>query len=148
MENENISNIEKYISAIIADDNESARKIARYFLSKESMDIIEVSSGVGVVSRVCKQPLDLLILDWKMPQLAGPETLKMLDKILLESNQTNTLYVIVYSSSNLESLILPLSTRYSILGYINKSWALDVQKKKFDKMIEALNKKLRISSAA
>jgi response regulator RpfG family c-di-GMP phosphodiesterase len=142
------SEMELYISALIADDDDSSRKIARYFLDFDSISISEVENGAAVLSTVFKNKIDLIILDWKMPNLTGSETLKLLDIVLKQSESRKKIYVIIYSSFEIEHMILPISSSFKILGYVNKNWSVEIQKRKFSKMLDAFMRKAWRSSAA
>lgn len=61
---------------ILADDEDPFREIVRDFLSQHGFQVIAVENGLAALNALDKNPgVDLLIIDWNMPVLAGPELL-------------------------------------------------------------------------
>jgi two-component system, NtrC family, response regulator AtoC len=61
---------------LIADDDASIRSLLNEMLSDEGYEIIEVKSGAEVLRAVPKVEPNLLILDFKMPDMDGIEVLR------------------------------------------------------------------------
>ncbi|HEY3824619.1 MAG TPA: LytTR family DNA-binding domain-containing protein [Bryobacteraceae bacterium] len=68
--------------AVIADDEELARRILREFLEKEpGMEIVtECTNGFEAVKAVAEHKPDVLFLDVQMPKLDGFEVLELIDR--------------------------------------------------------------------
>ncbi len=64
------------LKALIADDNANAREILEQLLRDISCDVASVSSGSEVLKALQKDAkgFDLVVLDWRMPDLDGFET--------------------------------------------------------------------------
>jgi signal transduction histidine kinase/DNA-binding response OmpR family regulator/HPt (histidine-containing phosphotransfer) domain-containing protein len=65
---------------LIVDDNEVSRMIFMQHLESFSLQCKALPSGKKAIEelKTCKQPYDLIILDWKMPEMDGIETAKVI----------------------------------------------------------------------
>ncbi len=72
---------------LIIDDDASLRRQIKFRLEKhEGLTVVEAKNGEsGLVSADVENP-DLIILDWVMPDIQGPE---VLDQLKLKSNTQN-----------------------------------------------------------
>lgn len=62
-------------SILIADDDETVRGLLRMTLPAESYEILEAADGDQALAIQRSRPVDLLLLDWRMPERAGAEVL-------------------------------------------------------------------------
>nr|WP_242390631.1 PAS domain-containing hybrid sensor histidine kinase/response regulator [Pararhodospirillum photometricum] len=73
------------VRALVADDNAAARAVLVLALSRLGITVEAVDKGQAVLERVARAqagtapPLDLLVLDWRMPDLDGDEVCARLD---------------------------------------------------------------------
>ena len=67
-------------SILICDDEEGIRESLKLILEKE-YDVKFASSGDEAIRKIKEDPVDIVILDIKMPKKDGLETLKELKKI-------------------------------------------------------------------
>jgi len=64
------------LKVLVADDSKTMRRILlRTLKSLGVHDAVEASNGREAVYRFRNQPFDLVLLDWEMPELSGPEVL-------------------------------------------------------------------------
>jgi len=64
-------------SVLIAEDHSAARKILTVLIQKLGVTKVEsVQNGVEALAKIQEQPVDLLIVDWNMPEMDGLELLK------------------------------------------------------------------------
>src|SRR5215207_9774013 len=63
---------------LVADDDASIRSLLKDMLSDEGYEIVEVKSGAEVLRAVPKVEPNLLILDFKMPDMDGIDVLRRL----------------------------------------------------------------------
>lgn len=131
--------------ALIIDDSKFSREVAQYFMNEFDYDVEMVTNGAEALQWIQRQEADLLILDWKMPEIPGRETLIIADRILserkilqIEKLEDEKLKVIIYSSTQIEELALPQVKALQVIGYVNKSWYLDLQKKRFRFLVRSL----------
>ncbi|WP_299490230.1 SpoIIE family protein phosphatase [uncultured Shewanella sp.] len=74
----------KHISILIAEDSNTQRYILKQLLTSMGLDISSCANGQDALSMFKKSPTDIVITDWHMPLIAGPElcqTLKQLPNI-------------------------------------------------------------------
>jgi YesN/AraC family two-component response regulator len=66
---------------LICDDEEGVRESLKLIL-EDDYDLVFAASGNDAIEKVRKTPVDLAILDIKMPRMSGIEVLRSLKKIL------------------------------------------------------------------
>jgi len=62
-------------SILLVDDTQSNRMVVRSFLKKSNVEIIEAEDGAKALKCLEQRPVDLVLLDMKMPIMDGEETL-------------------------------------------------------------------------
>ena len=65
-------------TVLIADDEESLRILVRTTLDEPAYRILEASDGASALQLARSERPDLLVLDWNMPKMTGPEVIKEL----------------------------------------------------------------------
>ncbi len=63
---------------LVADDEMSIRLLYSEELKEEGYDVITASNGKEALEIVSREPLDLVILDIKMPEMSGIEVLRQI----------------------------------------------------------------------
>ncbi|WP_420548160.1 response regulator [Curvivirga sp.] len=87
-------------SVLIVDDEISTRAILKARLGqKEGYDILEAANGTEALEKIFENQPDVVILDWKMPDLTGIEVLKE----LRQNEETHDIPVIMLTSKKLVS---------------------------------------------
>ncbi len=66
----------KDLSILIVDDNRVNRQVARAFLAPYGPSLIEADSGQQTLDFLSAAKIDLVLLDMRMPDMDGPETIK------------------------------------------------------------------------
>jgi CheY-like chemotaxis protein len=66
---------------LIADDDESIRRLLRLTLPNEGFEIVEARDGAEALERAFDDAPDLVVLDWRMPNRSGEEVLRELIKL-------------------------------------------------------------------
>ena len=69
------------LSILIIEDGKSQREMLRDFLRGEGYDVSEAENGQKALEKVRKDYFDLLLLDYKMPEMNGLEVLKQVKGI-------------------------------------------------------------------
>lgn len=69
------------LSILIIEDGKSQREMLRDFLRGEGYDVSEAENGQKTLDQVRKNYFDLLLLDYKMPEMNGLEVLKQVKGI-------------------------------------------------------------------
>jgi two-component system, sensor histidine kinase and response regulator len=86
------------LKALIADDNANAREILQQMLCDISCDVTPVSSGSEVLNALKQDAdgFDLVVLDWRMPDLDGFETARRIRNKLHLSRMPKIFMVTAY----------------------------------------------------
>lgn len=85
------------------------------------------TSGEEAVREITNNDYDLLVLDWQMPLMNGPETLVCAQDIISYDSTfrlpwiTNQLPVLTYSGQEIEKTAIPSCENFEFVGHIRKS---------------------------
>jgi diguanylate cyclase (GGDEF)-like protein len=71
------------IKILIADDDPDIRDILKLTLSEENYETIEAGNGEEALKIIRAKPLDLVLLDYKMPKMDGRQLCNLIKKDLL-----------------------------------------------------------------
>lgn len=71
------------IKILIADDDPDIRDILKLTLSEENYEVIEAANGEEALEIIRSKPLELALLDYKMPKMNGREVCNLVKKDLL-----------------------------------------------------------------
>ncbi len=71
------------IKILIADDDPDIRDILKLTLSEENYETIEAENGEEALKIIRSKPLDLVLLDYKMPKIDGRQVCNLIKKDLL-----------------------------------------------------------------
>ena len=71
---------EKRVNVLIVDDESAIRDMVRYVLGKSGMQVQCADSGREALDKINEQPPDILLVDWMMPNMSGPELTRRLRK--------------------------------------------------------------------
>jgi len=66
------------MNVILAEDDLDIQLVARLALKRAGFDVTVVGNGQEALDAVKAQPPDVILLDWMMPTLDGPETCRRL----------------------------------------------------------------------
>ncbi len=72
--------IEKHISVLIVDDESAIREMIRFALGKSDMTVVGAASGKEALEKINEKSPDIILLDWMMPNMSGPELTRRLRK--------------------------------------------------------------------
>ena len=71
---------EKQISVLVVDDESAIREMIRFALGKSGMTVECAASGQEALEKISTQLPDILLLDWMMPNMSGPQLTRRLRK--------------------------------------------------------------------
>ena len=71
---------EKEISVLVVDDESAIREMIRFALGKSGMTVRCAASGQEALEKITEQSPDILLLDWMMPNMSGPQLTRRLRK--------------------------------------------------------------------
>ncbi|MBF0543595.1 MAG: response regulator [Candidatus Riflebacteria bacterium] len=93
---------------LVVDDNPSCREILKSQLESFSLNVNAVSSGSEAIEELKKfsssaeeSPYKLVLLDWRMPELDGFETLKVIRKEVAPTEQPRVVMVTAYGNEEI-----------------------------------------------
>lgn len=116
------------IRLLLVDDEEDFRTIIKKRLVKRGMDPMEAGSGEECLSILAKSPMDVIVLDVKMPGMGGLETLKRIHEkypetevILLTGHSTTSDGVEGIKAGAFDYLTKPVETEH-LAGKIRQAY--------------------------
>jgi two-component system NtrC family response regulator len=71
----------KYMRLLVVEDEKAQREMLEGFLRNQGFSVVSVDGGKKALEAVRRGPFDLVLLDYKMPQMDGLETLGEIRKI-------------------------------------------------------------------
>ncbi len=71
------------IKILIADDDPDIRDVLKLTLSEENYEVTEAPNGEEALKLIMSKPLDLILLDYKMPKMDGQQVCREVKKDLL-----------------------------------------------------------------
>ena len=101
---------------LVADDDESVRKLVTLVLSLEDFDVVAVTDGHEAVNAVYEELPDLVMLDLMMPRMTGMEALERLRQdsltrslpiLMLTGNDTSAEKVLAFTAGADDYMIKP-----------------------------------------
>ncbi len=73
-----IENLIQSLCVLVVDDNQYMRKMIRYLLVNCGVkDVYEAGDGIAALDSIRTMAPDVVILDWEMPLLSGPELVRI-----------------------------------------------------------------------
>jgi two-component system chemotaxis response regulator CheY len=74
----NVENLVQSLCVLVVDDNQYMRKMVRNLLVNCGIkDIYEAADGIAALDSIRTVAPDVVILDWEMPLLSGPELVRI-----------------------------------------------------------------------
>jgi len=64
----------------IVDDQPSLRQMLRFALNNHGLQVIEAENGVDALNKLANHNVDMMIVDWQMPEMDGLELVRQLRK--------------------------------------------------------------------
>lgn len=103
---------------LVIDDDSTSRILLKAVLEKWGYEVFEASDGLKGWEKLCEEdPPKLLIMDWMMPGLTGPE---LCQKICSELNREQFYLLLLTARGEREDLIHGLEAGAD--DYISKPW--------------------------
>jgi len=124
----------KDYNILILDDEAAQRDILTGYLKKKGYKIFSASSGREGIETIKKNPVDIILSDFKMPDLNGIEVLEQVKKINPEIS-----FVIVTAYGTVENAVKAM--RLGAFDYISKPVDLDELDIMIERIIEHKNLK-------
>ena len=121
-------------SILIIDDEQSQREILSGFLSKSGYKVYTAESGVQGLKIIKEKIIDIILSDFKMPEMTG---LEILEEVSIINPQIS--FVIITAYGTVENAVKAM--RLGASDYISKPVNLDELELLLDRIIEHKNLK-------
>ena len=122
----------KNYSILIIDDEKSQREILSGFLSKKGNKVYTAESGSEGIKIIKEQIVDIVLSDYKMPEMTGIEILEEVSII-----NPNISFVIITAYGTVENAVKAM--RLGAIDYISKPVNLDELEILLTRIIEKKN---------
>ena len=103
------------MTVVLAEDDPDIQLVARLALKRAGFTVTVVSNGQEALDTVRRQPPDVVLLDWMMPELDGLETCRRLKA----DPQTATIPVVFLTAKSQEAEI-QRGLSLGASGYVTK----------------------------
>ncbi|GLS82398.1 response regulator [Paraferrimonas haliotis] len=92
------------LSVLVVDDNASAAEIYGHMLKSFHFKVDSASSGAQALYKLAKQPVDLLLLDWMMPEMDGLNVVAELENLVAKGQIKRRPKIIMMTAYTAEPL--------------------------------------------
>lgn len=114
---------------LVVDDELFVRELLLEFLSSQGYEVSLADSGENAVKIMQTEPMDVVLLDLKMPGINGIETLRQIKRI-----DANALAIIMTGYPTIESSIEAL--RHGAYDYVIKPFKLNELKSSIERALK------------
>ncbi|MBF0277455.1 MAG: response regulator [SAR324 cluster bacterium] len=123
------------LRVLVVDDSETSRKILVSVLESFSLEVLETDSGKNALKflTAADPPFDLVLIDWKMPEMDGIQTIDAIRKNTGISKQPKTIMVTAYGGEELMYQIKDLNLDGFMVKPVTTSILLDTVMNAFGK---------------
>ena len=111
------------LKILVVDDNSAARLVLYEYLEVFSYDVSLVASGPEAISEI-DESYDLIILDWKMPDMDGIETWRRIKK-KMGKRAPKAIIVSAYDKDEIEKLTFEMGIEDILLKPVTQSTLFD-----------------------
>ena len=123
------------LKVLACDDNETARLIISETIKIFGFSITTVDSGKKCIEELQHNTYDLIIIDWKMPEMNGLETIK-----LIKSNKVTANIPILMISAFGNDVVVKDSKKLGVTHFIAKPFTCSTM---FDTIMDIFGKDIR-----
>lgn len=103
------------LSVVLAEDDPDIRLVARMALRRAGFDVTVVRNGREALDAIRRQPPDVVLLDWMMPELDGPETCRE-----LKADPTTAAIPVIFLTAKSQEEEIQRGLSLGASGYVTK----------------------------
>jgi DNA-binding response OmpR family regulator len=103
------------MNVILAEDDPDIQLVARLALKRAGFTVKVVGNGQEALDAVRQQPPDVVLLDWMMPELDGPETCRR-----LKADPTTAGIPIIFLTAKSQEAEIQRGLSLGAAGYVTK----------------------------
>lgn len=103
------------MNVVLAEDDPDIQLVARLSLKRAGFTVTVVSNGQEALDTIRRQPPDVVLLDWMMPELDGPETCRR-----LKSDPATAGIPVVFLTAKSQEAEIQRGLSLGAAGYVTK----------------------------
>ena len=103
------------MNVILAEDDPDIQLVARLALKRAGFTVQVVGNGVEALDAIRQQPPDVVLLDWMMPELDGPETCRR-----LKGDPATAAIPIIFLTAKSQETEIQRGLSLGAAGYVTK----------------------------
>ena len=103
------------MTAILAEDDPDIQLVARLALKRAGFVVKVVGNGVEALDAIRRQPPDVILLDWMMPELDGPETCRQ-----LKADPSTAAIPVIFLTAKSQEAEIQRGLSLGAAGYVTK----------------------------
>lgn len=103
------------MNVVLAEDDPDIQLVARLALKRAGFTVKVVANGLEALEAVRLQPPDVVLLDWMMPELDGPETCRR-----LKSDPATAEIPIIFLTAKSQEAEIQRGLSLGAVGYVTK----------------------------
>jgi two-component system, OmpR family, alkaline phosphatase synthesis response regulator PhoP len=103
------------MNVILAEDDPDIQLVARLALKRAGFIVKVVGNGQEALDAVRQQPPDVILLDWMMPELDGPETCRR-----LKADPVTAAIPIIFLTAKSQEAEIQRGLSLGAAGYVTK----------------------------
>ena len=103
------------MNVVLAEDDPDIQLVARLALKRAGFSVKVVGNGQEALDAIREQPPDVILLDWMMPELDGPETCRQ-----LKSDPTTAGIPVIFLTAKSQEAEIQRGLSLGAAGYVTK----------------------------
>ena len=103
------------MTVVLAEDDPDIQLVARLSLKRAGFIVTVVSNGQEALDTIRKQPPDVVLLDWMMPELDGLETCRQ-----LKADPETAMIPVVFLTAKSQEAEIQRGLSLGASGYVTK----------------------------
>ena len=103
------------MTVVLAEDDPAIQLVARLALKRAGFTVRVVGNGQEALDAIHQEPPDVVLLDWMMPELDGPETSRR-----LKADPATAAIPIVFLTAKSQEAEIKRGLSLGAIGYVTK----------------------------
>jgi two-component system, OmpR family, alkaline phosphatase synthesis response regulator PhoP len=103
------------MNVILAEDDPDIQLVARLSLKRAGFSVKVVGNGLEALDGIRQEPPDVILLDWMMPELDGPETCRR-----LKADPATASIPVIFLTAKSQEAEIQRGLSLGAAGYITK----------------------------
>ena len=103
------------LTVVLAEDDPDIQLVARLALKRAGFIVTVVGNGQEALDAVRQQPPDVVLLDWMMPELDGPETCRQ-----LKADPATAAIPVIFLTAKSQEAEIQRGLSLGAAGYVTK----------------------------